>query len=160
MAEITLTPRERQELKGRAHGLDPVVLLGSGGLSPAVLKEIDRALAAHELIKVRVPGDDRDEREAIFRQVADQLAAARVQAIGKLLVLFRPLPDDAPAGTEPPVPGRPAPPRARKAAPLTKKAAANRAPRGSKPQRSDIRQERRAAPRRAPAKGGSRSGRR
>jgi RNA-binding protein len=95
MAEITLTPKERQALKALAHGLKPVVLLGSAGLSPSVVKEIDRALLAHELIKVKVPNDDRDEREAIFATVAENLSAARVQAIGKLLVLFRPAPEES-----------------------------------------------------------------
>jgi putative YhbY family RNA-binding protein len=93
MAEIQLTPKERQALKALAHGLKPVVLLGSAGLSPAVFKEIDRALVAHELIKVKVPVDDRTEREEIFASVAESLSAARVQAIGKLLVLFRPAPE-------------------------------------------------------------------
>jgi putative YhbY family RNA-binding protein len=93
MAEIQLTPKERQALKARAHGLKPVVLLGSAGLSASVLKEIDRALSSHELVKVKVPGDDRTEREEIFASVAESLSAARVQAIGKLLVLFRPAPE-------------------------------------------------------------------
>jgi putative YhbY family RNA-binding protein len=106
MAEIALTPKERQALKARAHGLKPVVLLGSGGLSPAVMQEIDRALLAHELIKVRVPGDDRSEREEIFASVAESLSAARVQAIGKLLVLFRPAPEDEPTPERPPRKGR------------------------------------------------------
>jgi RNA-binding protein len=99
MSEIQLTPKERQALKARAHGLKPVVLLGSAGLSPSVVREIERALAAHELIKVKVPGDDRAEREEIFATVAESLSAARVQAIGKLLVLYRPAPetDEAPA---------------------------------------------------------------
>ena len=99
MPEIQLTPKERQALKARAHGLKPVVLLGSAGLSPSVVKEIDRALLAHELIKVKVPGDDRAEREVVFASVAADLSAARVQAIGKLLVLYRPAPDtdEAPA---------------------------------------------------------------
>jgi RNA-binding protein len=95
MAEIELTPKRRQELKGAAHRLDPVVLLGAGGLSEAVVKEIDRALTAHELIKVRVPGEDRAARDEIFRDVAERLGAARVQMIGKLLVLFRPNPEKA-----------------------------------------------------------------
>lgn len=177
MAELDLTPKERQALKGRAHGLDPVVLLGAGGLSPAVLKEIDRALTAHELIKVRVPGDDRDEREAVFLQVADQLSAARVQSIGKLLVLFRPQPDedaaadgddDAATGRRPAA-RKAAAPRARKAPPpLPKKAAGNRtkgstagAARSGKPGRSEIRRERAQAPRRAPRSQAARkSGRR
>ena len=94
MAEIQLTPKERQALKALAHGLKPVVLLGSAGLSPSVVKEIDRALLSHELIKVKVPGEDRTEREEVFASLAESLSAARVQAIGKLLVLFRPAPEE------------------------------------------------------------------
>jgi len=94
MAELSLTRDERLALRGRAHHLNPVVLLGAAGLTEAVVKETDRALTAHELIKVRIPGDDRDEREAICAQLADRLGAARVQAIGKLLVLYRPRPEE------------------------------------------------------------------
>jgi RNA-binding protein len=94
MPEVPLSPKERQALKARAHGLKPVVLLGNAGASKPVIKEIDRALAAHELIKVRVPGDDRTQRDALFTELADTLSAARVQAIGKLLVLYRPIPDE------------------------------------------------------------------
>lgn len=104
MAEMQLTPKERQALKARAHGLKPVVLLGAAGLSPSVVREIDRALAAHELIKVKVPIEDRGEREQIFATVAESLSAARVQAIGKLLVLFRPAPE-----TDEPAPAAPRP---------------------------------------------------
>jgi RNA-binding protein len=109
MAEIPLTPKQRQALKARAHALKPVVLLGAAGLTPAVVNEIDRALAAHELIKIRVPGDDRAQREAMWASLADTLAAARVQSIGKLLVLFRPTPDDAaddPGRAQPPEPAK------------------------------------------------------
>ena len=94
MPEIELTPKERQALKARAHGLKPVVLLGNSGLSTPVMKEIDRALAAHELIKVKVPAEDRDERDSVFAEIAEGLSAARVQAIGKLLVLYRPAPEE------------------------------------------------------------------
>ena len=94
MPEIQLTPKERQALKARAHGLKPVVLLGNSGLSAPVMKEIDRALAAHELIKVKVPGDDREARDALFAEVAEALSAARVQSIGKLLLFYRPAPDE------------------------------------------------------------------
>jgi putative YhbY family RNA-binding protein len=94
MPEIQLTPKERQTLKARAHGLKPVVLLGNSGLSSPVMKEIDRALAAHELIKVKVPSDDRDTRDSVFADIAEALSAARVQSIGKLLVLYRPAPDE------------------------------------------------------------------
>jgi len=96
-SERTLTPKERQTLKGRAHSLNPVVLLGNAGLSDAVLQEIDHALNAHGLIKVRVPLDDKTERDEIFKSIAARLGAARVQSIGKVLVLYRPMPE-APDG--------------------------------------------------------------
>ena len=103
MPEIMLAPKERQALKALAHGLKPVVLLGNSGLSRAVIREIDRALLAHQLIKIRVPGDDRNERESLFAEIAEAVSAARVQSIGKLLVLFRPAPEPA---AEAPVAGR------------------------------------------------------
>ena len=94
MTQINLTPAERRALKASAHHLNPVVLMGSAGLTPAVTKEVDAALKVHELIKVRVAGDDRIERARIYETLADQLGAACVQHIGKLLVLWRPRPDD------------------------------------------------------------------
>jgi putative YhbY family RNA-binding protein len=94
MTQINLTPAERRALKASAHHLNPVVLMGSAGLTPAVTKEVDAALKVHELIKVRVAGDDRVERAQIFEALAEQLGAACVQHIGKLLVLWRPRPDD------------------------------------------------------------------
>lgn len=89
MAEQNLSPRERQSLKARAHQLKPLVQLGAAGLSEMVLREIDRALSAHELVKVKVPGDDRDHRAAVFTEIAEKLGAAKVQSIGKTIVLFR-----------------------------------------------------------------------
>ena len=68
-------------------------MIGSDGLTTAVTKEIDAALNAHGLIKVRVQSDDRPGREAIFQTLADELNAAPIQHIGKLLVLWRPLPE-------------------------------------------------------------------
>lgn len=93
MAELTLDRDLRLTLKAQAHALDPVVLLGAAGLTDAVLAEIDRALQAHCLVKVRVPLDERTERDAIFAGIADRLEAARVHAIGKVVVLYRPPPD-------------------------------------------------------------------
>lgn len=87
---LKLTPAERSELRAEAHGLSPVVIIGEGGLTPAVVKEIDLSLNAHGLIKVRVFGDDREARVAIYETICEQLKAAPVQHIGKLLVLFRP----------------------------------------------------------------------
>ncbi len=90
MKEIVLARDTRLALRSKAHHLDPVVLLGANGLTDAVLREIDRELKAHELIKVRVPTADRQERESIFAEIAEKLGAARVQMIGKLLIFWRP----------------------------------------------------------------------
>jgi RNA-binding protein len=93
MPQIQLTPAQRKVHRAEAHHLDPVVMIGSDGLTPAVVRESDAALKAHGLIKVRVLGDDRAQREAIYQQLVDQLNAAPIQHIGKLLVLWRPIPD-------------------------------------------------------------------
>lgn len=97
MPAIQLTTAERKALRADAHHLDPVVMIGGDGLTPAVLKEADAALKAHGLIKVRVLGDDRAAREEMYNQICDKLDAAPIQHIGKLLVLWRPVPDKAPA---------------------------------------------------------------
>ncbi len=95
MPQIELTPAERKAHRADAHHLDPVVMIGSDGLTPAVHKEIDAALNAHGLIKIRVLGDDRAAREVIYQQLAGELNAAPIQHIGKLLVLWRPQPEKA-----------------------------------------------------------------
>jgi RNA-binding protein len=87
---LKLTPVERAALRSEAHALDPVVLVGEAGLTPAVIKEIDRSLDAHGLIKVRVFGDDREARIEMYQTICEQLEAAPVQHIGKLLVMYRP----------------------------------------------------------------------
>lgn len=87
---LKLTPVERSALRSEAHALNPVVLIGEAGLTPAVLKEIDAGLDAHGLIKVRVFGDDRDARIAMYDTMCENLKAAPVQHIGKLLVIYRP----------------------------------------------------------------------
>ena len=107
-----LTPADRQLLKGRAHRLHPVVLIGAGGLTAGVLAEIERALNAHELIKIRALGLERDSRELLLGAVCSATGAAPVQHIGKVLVVYRERPEEAP-----PLP-RPAPvrrPEARRA---------------------------------------------
>jgi putative YhbY family RNA-binding protein len=92
MPAIRLTPAQRKEKRSDAHHLSPVVMVGADGLTAAVQKETDAALSAHGLIKVRVMSDDRAAREDIFASLADALNAAPIQHIGKLLVLWRPLP--------------------------------------------------------------------
>lgn len=87
---LKLTPVERSALRSDAHGLNPIVLIGEGGLTPAVLKEIDLGLDSHGLIKVRVFGDDREARIAMYQTICADLRAAPIQHIGKLLVIYRP----------------------------------------------------------------------
>ncbi|MBP7606322.1 MAG: YhbY family RNA-binding protein [Giesbergeria sp.] len=93
MPHIELTPAQRRAHRADAHHLSPVVLVGGDGLTPNVRKEIDAALNAHGLIKVRVFSDDRAARELMYQELAADLNAAPVQHIGKLLVLWRPQPD-------------------------------------------------------------------
>jgi RNA-binding protein len=88
-----LTPAERRALRAKAHHVDPVVSVGQHGLTPAVMHEIDLALLAHELVKVRVFNDERDEREALLGQICSGLDCAAVQHLGKVLVLWRPNPE-------------------------------------------------------------------
>ena len=90
MSQIQLTPAQRREHRANAHHLTPVVLIGGDGLTDAVKKEVDAALNAHGLIKVRIFSDDRAGRELIYQTLSADLSAAPVQHIGKLLVLWRP----------------------------------------------------------------------
>ncbi|MBC7702994.1 MAG: YhbY family RNA-binding protein [Rhodoferax sp.] len=92
MSQIQLTPAQRKEQRAQAHHLDPVVMIGSDGLTAAVKKEVEAGLNAHGLIKIRVLSDDRSAREIIFHSLSDELSAAPIQHIGKLLVLWRPMP--------------------------------------------------------------------
>jgi RNA-binding protein len=104
---LQLSPAERRSLRARAHSLNPVVSIAQNGLSDTVLKEIDVSLKAHELIKIRVYSDNREERETYLVTVCEQLGAAPVQHIGKLLVIWRPAPDDEAAAAKPAIrPGR------------------------------------------------------
>lgn len=96
-----LSQEERKALKARAHHLDPVVMIGDAGLTEPVLREVDVALKSHELIKVRMLGDDRDARSAAATAICTTLDASLVQMIGKLIVLFRPKPADASPPTKP-----------------------------------------------------------
>jgi putative YhbY family RNA-binding protein len=89
-----LTPAQRRELKARAHHLQPVVMIGDAGLTPKVSREIEANLKAHELIKVRVLGDDRQARMDLVSAVCEQTGAQPVQQIGKILVFYRQRPPE------------------------------------------------------------------
>ena len=84
-----LSPAQRKELKGRAHNLDPVVMIGAKGLTDEVVKEVELALKAHELIKVRAPALDRDARQVAFQALCERTGAEGVQHIGKVFVIYR-----------------------------------------------------------------------
>jgi putative YhbY family RNA-binding protein len=105
MPAIQLSVAERKAHRAEAHHLDPVVMIGNDGLTAAVKKETDAALNAHGLIKVRVLGDDREARESMFQQLAEELNAAPIQHIGKLLVFWRPKPKKVRAEDEDRKPG-------------------------------------------------------
>ncbi|SMC17073.1 RNA-binding protein [Andreprevotia lacus DSM 23236] len=93
---MELTPDQRRHLKSLAHHLNPVVMIGNNGLTDAVLREIAVNLDAHELIKIRVLGDDRELREQYLQQICTDLGASVVQHIGKLLIIYRATDSDKP----------------------------------------------------------------
>ena len=95
---VTLTNRERAHLKARAHALEPVVHVGHAGVTDAVIAEVERALTAHELIKVRAGTQDRDGRADILKTLVERTDAATVQTVGRVMVLWRPNPE-APAAS-------------------------------------------------------------
>jgi putative YhbY family RNA-binding protein len=99
-----LTPARRSELRAEAHSLSPVVMIGDKGLTESIVAEVDRALRAHELIKVKAATDDREARSAWMAQLCERLEAHPVQSIGKILVLWRENPEKKEKA-----PARPAP---------------------------------------------------
>lgn len=96
MTELSVV--ERKQLRARAHSLNPILQLGEKGLTDAVIAEIERALVAHELIKIRAAPLNRDEREVALASICERTNAQAVQHIGKMLVVYRqkPLPEPKP----------------------------------------------------------------
>jgi putative YhbY family RNA-binding protein len=90
MTILELDSTTRADLRSKAHSISPTVMIGADGLTPGVLKEAEIALSSHELIKIRVLGDDRDVRLELYETICNKLHAAKVQHIGKLLVIYRP----------------------------------------------------------------------
>jgi RNA-binding protein len=84
-----LSAAERKSLKARAHKLEPVVLIGSKGITDEVVKEVETALKAHELVKVRAPALEREAREEAMHTLCERTGAQSVQTIGKVLVIYR-----------------------------------------------------------------------
>ena len=92
---LDITAAQRRSLRARAHSLKPVVSISQKGLSESVMKEIGACLDSHELIKIRVYSDEREEREHLLSEICEHHSAAPVQHIGKLLVIWRPAPEQA-----------------------------------------------------------------
>ena len=90
---VQLTEKQRRHLRGLAHLLKPVILIGNAGVSPGVVAETDRALHDHELIKVRLPGQPREERDAALADLAARTGSAMVGRIGHIAILYRPNPE-------------------------------------------------------------------
>ena len=87
---MKLSNKQKQFLKGLAHSMKPVVQLGANGLTEGVVAEIDRALSHHELIKVKVPTDDKEEKTLIIDAIIRETESVKVQVIGHVVILFRP----------------------------------------------------------------------
>ena len=89
MMTIKLNTKQIAHLRGLAHSLSPVVMIGNNGLTDSVIKEIELNLNAHELIKIQVAGDDRDARKAKYLEICKVTGATAVHHIGKQLVIYR-----------------------------------------------------------------------
>ena len=86
---MALSPSQRRYLRSLAHDLSPVILLGAKGATDAVLKELDLALSHHELVKVKLSGGDKDERQVQIDFLSQGTHAESVQQVGHIVVLFR-----------------------------------------------------------------------
>lgn len=86
---MPLSITEKKRFRQIGHQLNPVVMLGGQGLTEGVMAEIDRALEDHELIKVRIGGEDREDRRAVIDAITAQTRSEAVQIIGKLVLLYR-----------------------------------------------------------------------
>ncbi len=86
---MKLSNKQKQYLKGLAHSLKPVIQLGNNGLTEGVLAEIENALSHHELIKIKVPTDDRDEKSLIMDAIIRESGAIKIQTIGHTMVMYK-----------------------------------------------------------------------
>jgi RNA-binding protein len=91
---MQLNERQKKHLRGLAHGRDPIVMIGQSGGSEGVLKELEIALGAHELVKVKARVGDRAGRDQLLEQLAEQTSSALVQRIGNVGVFYRPRKDN------------------------------------------------------------------
>jgi len=121
-----LTSQQIKTLKAEAHHLNPVVMLGAAGLADTVVKEIEQALTAHGLIKIKLGGESREDRAALMSEICARTGAQPVQSIGKVGVVWREKPEK-PTERAAFVPKQKAGERAVKRSPAAKKAGVRRA---------------------------------
>ncbi|NCX93790.1 MAG: ribosome assembly RNA-binding protein YhbY [Gammaproteobacteria bacterium] len=88
-----ISTQEKCQLRSKAHALKPVVMLGNKGLTDSILSEIDLALSHHELIKVKVAGQEREDKAAIIQSIASSTGAEIIQTIGHIAVFYRKKPE-------------------------------------------------------------------
>ena len=86
---MNLSNKQKQYLKGLAHSIKPIIQLGGNGLTEGVLAEIENALGHHELIKIKVPTDDREEKKLIMDAIIRETGAVKLQVIGHTLIMFK-----------------------------------------------------------------------
>lgn len=86
---MSMTPKQRQVLKGKAHKLRPIAFIGNNGLTENVKMEIDRGLEDHELIKIRISAEDREMRKELFQEICGIMVAEPIQLVGGMGVIYR-----------------------------------------------------------------------
>ncbi|XTI71825.1 YhbY family RNA-binding protein [Acidithiobacillus sp. AC3] len=87
-----LDSKARQELRAQAHHLKPIIMVGAQGVTPSLLAELDRALFDHELLKVRLPALDKEERDGCIAELVEGSRAEAIGRVGRILMLYRPRP--------------------------------------------------------------------
>ena len=92
---MALSKAQLKFLRARCHDLRPVILMGQKGLTEELLAELDRALSHHELVKIKLATDDREQRKRLIDQICQQTGSEEVQSIGKTLSVYRINPDKA-----------------------------------------------------------------
>lgn len=99
---LKLSPSQRRALVAQAHHLNPVVIIGKDGLSEGVMNELERGLSSHELIKIKILSGDREARTSLLEEICQRLAAVPVNHIGRILVIYRPEPEEKESTNETP----------------------------------------------------------
>lgn len=90
-----ISKRDKTLLRQKGHRLKPVVMIGQNGLTESVLRELDLSLNHHELLKVKIAGAEREDRDALIARMCEQMSAELIQRIGNIALIYRKAPDKA-----------------------------------------------------------------